>query len=74
MDASLVELTFGDTLAIPGELISTTTPGKDAATRAKTLRNLHHDVVLMRPTPGTAHVEPAVHIPAALNDATHIHV
>ena len=67
-------LTLGDILAIPGELLPTTTPNEDTATRAKALRNLRHDVALMRPTPGIAHAELAVRIPAVLKDATHIHV
>merc|ERR1712050_613203 len=55
LDASPAELMLGDTLTIPGEILPTTTPGEDAAARAETLRNLRHDVPLMRPTPGTAH-------------------
>ena len=41
---------------------------------AEALCNLHHNVALMRPMPGMAHAEPAVCIPAALKDATNVHV
>ena len=73
MDASPAELTLGDTLAIPGELLPTT-PNEDVAACAKALCNLRHDVALIRLAPGTAHAEPTVCVPAALKDATNDHV
>ena len=75
LNASPAELTFGDTLTIPGELLPFKTPGEDTlGERAETLRNLRHDVALLRPTAGTAHAEPAIRMPASLQDATHVFI
>ena len=68
LDVLLAELMLGNTLAILGELLPITTLNEEA------LRNFYHDIALMRPTPGTAHAEPAVRVPATLKDATHVHV
>ena len=38
LDASPAELTLGDTLAIPGELLPTTTPDSDSKTLIRTIR------------------------------------
>ena len=72
LDQSPVELTLGDTLTVPGELLPATPPGEDAGAHAEALHNLCHDVAIMCPTPGTAHTEPVVRMPASLKDATHI--
>ena len=74
LDASPAELALGDTLTVPGELLPTAPPGEDAGARAEALRNLRHDVAIMRPTPGTAHTEPTVRMPASVKDATHVFI
>ena len=74
LDPSPVELTLGNTLTLPGELLPTNTPSEDSVARTEVLRNLCHDVALMCPTPGMDHAKHAVRIPVTLKDATDVYV
>ena len=75
LDASPADLALGDTLTVPGQLLSDALLSENAGARAKVLYNLRHDVAIMRSTPDTAHTEPGiVRMPASVKDATHVFI
>ena len=74
--ASPADLVYGEGLALPGELLGTH-PAEDGELqrqRQHQLANLRLEVERLQPTATSAHRTPIVHLPAALNTATHVFV
>ena len=76
LGACPADLVFGEGLAIPGELIGSSRPSDDEASRQRkrTLDHLRLEVARIQPTKTSAHRRPAVHLPDELQTATHAFV
>ena len=74
--ASPADLVFGEGLAVPGEVLPTTPPTDDQLSRLRTaaLAELRIEVARLQPTATSTHRRPHIHLPAELNDCTHIFV
>ena len=76
INASPADLVFGEGLAVPGELLHKLPPADDqlARQRASALADLRLEVARLQPTETSAHRRPVVHLPADLQQCTHVFV
>ena len=76
LGACPADLVFGEGLAVPGELIASSPPSDDEASRQRerTLEHLRLEVARIQPTKTSAHRRPAIHLPDELQTATHAFV
>ena len=76
INASPADLVFGEGLTVPGELLPNVPPsdGQLARQRASALADLRLEVSRLQPTETSAHRRPIIHLPADLQNCTHVFV
>ena len=76
LGASPADLVYGEGLAVPGEILSTT-PSTDpqlVLQREAALADLRIEVARFQPTQTSAHRRPRLHLPSELETCTHVFV
>ena len=76
LGASPADLVYGEGLAVPGEILSTT-PSTDpqlARQRQAALADLRIEVARFQPTQTSAHRRPQLHLPQDLDTCTHVFI
>ena len=74
--AAPCELVFGDTLAVPGQLLSSRNEDEEEQNRQRinTQDNLRLEVQRLQPKATSAHRRPQIHVPDELQQCTHVFV
>ena len=74
--ASPADLVFGEGLAVPGTLLSSAPleAAQQRQQRTETLNELRLEVARLQPVQTSAHRSPHLHVPTALQTATHVFV
>ena len=76
LGASPADLVYGEGLAVPGEILSTTpsTDSQLSRQRRAALADLRVEVARFQPVPTSAHRRPQVHLPQDLETCSHVFV